>query len=711
MEKRTKRKNFLNSFLAFLVMAVMLIGSISQVVLADDYEAGKTGTITLTVQEAGDDGTVKPIPNVKLTLYKVGGVTFDGNVHFVADGALQFTGIDFENIKTAEDWYKAAESLSAAVKKAGISGSEMQSDANGNIVYNNMAEGVYLIVQSNPDDPNVSVSPMVLTVPFVEEGTGWTFNVQAYPKTITRDGDKETKIKVTKRLYYINQDTFDVIEMEADDATYKVGLFLDDKGTIPFRSDYMKDIRLVKASSGTATWANVPDGKYYVFELDENGDPMTINDSIIIDEGKSYYYDVTDSNENATNEAEISQNGSTESVSYVNNYYSFIPTGFALKGHITINKKVLVDGQETTVPDTFYAAVFETGADDSLNLVEGTIRELNQNGSVDIEVSFPENTEPESVTYTVMETDKDGNPVDDDTFKYTVTGQGEVTLNNDNRYTVTKEITNSLSSEPTPIPTVTPGTNHGGNDRITPIPNNGTAGGTAPNDTSGTARRSVKTGDDTPIGVWVGILAAAIIVGGGAAGLMAAVTAKDFGIDVAILEATDRIGKKILATGNGRCNISNISITEPFINYHSNNDNFYYETLKSFSVKDTLDFFLALGLPIVELQSSKLYPQSLQASSVVDIFRLALEDRNIPVYTECKVKDIHRGKVFKLSTNNESLKLFTCDKLLLTCGGKTAPKTGSDGTGYYLSEKLGHSIIPQLPGIVQLKLDYPHLKS
>ena len=72
-------------------------------------------------------------------------------------------------------------------------------------------------------------------------------------------------------------------------------------------------------------------------------------------------------------------------------------------------------------------------------------------------------------------------------------------MNTDNKFTVTKEITNSLSSEPTPIP------------------NNGTAGGTAPNDTSGTARRSVKTGDDTPIGVWVGILAAAIIVGGGAA--------------------------------------------------------------------------------------------------------------------------------------------------------------------------------------------------
>lgn len=519
MEKRTKRKNFLSSFLAILVMAVMLIGSMAQAVFADDYVAGKTGNINLTIQETGEDGTVKPIPNVNLTLYKVGSVTFDRNVHFVVDSALQFTGIDFENLKTADEWYKTADTLSAAVKKAGLSGSEMQSDANGKIVYSNMAEGVYLIVQSNPDDPNVSVSPMVLTVPFVEEGTGWTYDVQAYPKAVTRDGDKETKIQVTKRLYYINQDTFDVIEMEADDATYKVGLFLDDKGTIPFRSDYMKDIRLVKASSGTATWANVPDGKYYVFELDENGDPMTINDSIIIDEGKSYYYDVTDSNENATNEAEISQNGSTESVSYVNNYYSFIPTGFALKGHITINKNVLVDGQETTVPDTFYAAVFETGADDSLNLVEGTIRELNQNGSVDIEVSFPENTEPESVTYTVMETDKDGNPVDHDSFAYEIDGEGDIILNESESYENSMDITNSKNTTPEPTVTNTPVPS--GQPTVTPSERTSTpvpGGSTSTNNDGGgtTGRTSVKTGDNTPIGVWVGILAAAIVVGGAA---------------------------------------------------------------------------------------------------------------------------------------------------------------------------------------------------
>ena len=172
-----------------------------------------------------------------------------------------------------------------------------------------------------------------------------------------------------------------------------------------------------------------------------------------------------------------------------------------------------------------------------------------------------------------------------------------------------------------------------------------------------------------------------IIVGGGASGLLAAITAKDFGIDVAIVEATDRVGKKILTTGNGRCNISNNSITSPFVNYHSSNKDFQFSPLDEFTVQNTKDLFLTLGLPIVELKNNKLYPQSLQASSVVDILKMSLEDRDIPLYTNCKVKIIHKDKVFKLSTNNEEFKLFTCGKLILACGGKTAPKTGSDGTG------------------------------
>ncbi|MGV2644244.1 aminoacetone oxidase family FAD-binding enzyme, partial [Clostridium perfringens] len=133
--------------------------------------------------------------------------------------------------------------------------------------------------------------------------------------------------------------------------------------------------------------------------------------------------------------------------------------------------------------------------------------------------------------------------------------------------------------------------------------------------------------------------------------------------------------------------------------------------LSNFNINDTENFFLSLGLPIIELQNGKVYPKSLQASSVVDILKLALEDRNIPLYTNCKVKDIHKKKIFKLSTSNEENKLFTCNKLILACGGKSAIKTGSDGSGYNLAKSLGHSIIKTIPGIVQLKLDNPYLKS
>lgn len=202
-----------------------------------------------------------------------------------------------------------------------------------------------------------------------------------------------------------------------------------------------------------------------------------------------------------------------------------------------------------------------------------------------------------------------------------------------------------------------------------------------------------------------------IIIGGGASGLMAAICAKDFGIDVAIIEGTDRIGKKILTTGNGRCNISNNTIAAPFKTYHSNNSNFFTHTLSTFSVENTRNFFLSLGLPTVELKNGKLYPQSLQASSVVDIFRLALEDKNIPLYTDKKIKTIHKGKVFKLSTADSSDELFTCNKLILACGGSSAVKTGSDGTGYNLAKSFNHKITKTLPSIVQLHLKHPSLKA
>jgi len=199
-----------------------------------------------------------------------------------------------------------------------------------------------------------------------------------------------------------------------------------------------------------------------------------------------------------------------------------------------------------------------------------------------------------------------------------------------------------------------------------------------------------------------------IIIGGGASGIISAITAKDMGIDVAILESTDRIGKKILSTGNGRCNISNININ---INrYHCSNKNFPEFVLNNFTVRDTINFFSTLGLHLITLDKGKMYPMSLQASSVLDIFRLSLEDKSIPVYTNSKVFEIAiKNNLFNLHTLDGNT--FECKKLILCTGGKSYPKTGSDGSGYKLAKQLGHKIINPIPSLVQIKLNYNKLKA
>lgn len=198
-----------------------------------------------------------------------------------------------------------------------------------------------------------------------------------------------------------------------------------------------------------------------------------------------------------------------------------------------------------------------------------------------------------------------------------------------------------------------------------------------------------------------------IIVGGGASGIMAAIMAKDLGIDVAILESNDRIGKKILTTGNGRCNITNKNIN--VLRYHSENKTFFNKVFESFILKNTVEFFNSIGLYLVTLDSDKMYPMSLQASSVLDVFRFALEEREVPIYLNHKVKEINYKNKFIIDCVNEEN--FICNKLLLCTGGKSAPKTGSDGSGFTLAKKLGHNIINPIPALVQLKLNHNKLKA
>lgn len=192
-----------------------------------------------------------------------------------------------------------------------------------------------------------------------------------------------------------------------------------------------------------------------------------------------------------------------------------------------------------------------------------------------------------------------------------------------------------------------------------------------------------------------------LVIGGGAAGMMAAITAKRKGANVILLERNNRVGKKILATGNGRCNYTNVNLN--IANYHGENPKFAYSTLSQFGVVETMDFFEQLGItPAIE-DNGKVFPLSFQSSSILDVLRFEMEDLGIEVLTDSFVKEIEKGDNFVLILNNG--KKVYGDKVILATGGNAAPNTGSDGYGYKLAQSLGHTIVPIFPGLVQLKLE------
>lgn len=214
-----------------------------------------------------------------------------------------------------------------------------------------------------------------------------------------------------------------------------------------------------------------------------------------------------------------------------------------------------------------------------------------------------------------------------------------------------------------------------------------------------------------------------LIIGAGASGLMAAVTAKDLGIDAAILEGNDRIGKKISMTGDGRCNITNDSTAAAadeaaalLRKYHGSRADFPLPVLQQFGIRQTIDFFQVLGLPLTSLKEGFMYPMSLQAASVLDIFELALEDRNVPVYLDSKAVDVAVSSerprfTVTCRTAAEEQTVYTSDYLFLCTGGLTGQNAGTDGSGYAIAQRLGHRLIEPKPAIVPLKVQYPHMKA
>lgn len=284
MKQKKKKFKMWNKLLAFLGMFVMLTGCLAGTVQAGSYEAEKKGSLNLTVQQTDEDGKTTPLTGVKLELYRVADVSFDGNVHFVLTSSMSSAGYDFDSFKNASEWYSAAEKLAEVAAASSVKPVEAVSDEQGKVVYSDMEEGMYLVIGAA--ESSVKVTPMLLTVPFASTEEGWIYDVQAYPKA---EKSNTAGIIVEKRLYRINPNTFELDEITADDATYKVGLFLDKDGTIPYGDDYIRTIHIQNAQSGKASYSNVLRGTYYVFELDENNKAIKLNDEVQIDKENSFH--------------------------------------------------------------------------------------------------------------------------------------------------------------------------------------------------------------------------------------------------------------------------------------------------------------------------------------------------------------------------------------------------------------------------------------
>ena len=191
------------------------------------------------------------------------------------------------------------------------------------------------------------------------------------------------------------------------------------------------------------------------------------------------------------------------------------------------------------------------------------------------------------------------------------------------------------------------------------------------------------------------------IIGAGASGVFAALILKQNYIDTTVIERNANALKKIYATGNGRCNFTNRNVS--YKNYHGENPKFTISAIKKFDNYDVIEFFNDMGIPEVELENGKIFPKSLQASSIVKQMMCLANHLEVEFIFDSFVDDVRKkGDVFEVKSNGL---IYKFDYLIVACGSKAYKKSGSDGNGYILMKKLGHNIVKTHPGIVQLRLN------
>jgi len=194
------------------------------------------------------------------------------------------------------------------------------------------------------------------------------------------------------------------------------------------------------------------------------------------------------------------------------------------------------------------------------------------------------------------------------------------------------------------------------------------------------------------------------VIGGGPAGIIAAGFAGSRKKDVTLIERNDRLGKKLFITGKGRCNITNYSPIEDFFENVMTNSSFLYSSFYSFSNLDIMNLLEKYGVKLKVERGNRVFPQSDKSSDVIKAFEKFLNDNNVKILFNTRIKDvIYKNKKFVLTSATGEKMIF--DRLILATGGKSYPATGSTGDGYKFAERLGHTIIPLKPSLVPMEIE------
>lgn len=188
------------------------------------------------------------------------------------------------------------------------------------------------------------------------------------------------------------------------------------------------------------------------------------------------------------------------------------------------------------------------------------------------------------------------------------------------------------------------------------------------------------------------------VIGGGAAGMMAAGTAYSYGADVTLFEGMPYLGKKLGITGKGRCNVTNACTCNEFLENVTKNPRFLYSVINSFSTDDTIEHFERMGVKLKTERGKRVYPETDRAGDIVNAMRRYVS----------KVKVIHK-KVNEIKYTDNRFTVICkdenhdFDKVIIATGGLSYPLTGSDGSGYKLASSLGHEITPLMPSLIPLE--------